>query len=314
MAASINDKEPLWSVAESEKYYGLKRWGGDHFSIDDDGYIRVHPLRDKRAIRIHDIVKEAAGKGLKPPLTLRIQDLLHTRVIELNELFNEAIQAEKYDGCYRGVFPIKVNQLREVVEEILNAGKPYNYGLECGSKPELMIAIAMHKDPKSLIICNGYKDDEFIRLALQGLRLGKEIYLVVEQISEVQRIIHMSKKLGINPRIGFRLKLATSGEGKWANSSGEYAKFGLTSPEVIDAAKRLKRAKLGDSLKLIHFHIGSQIPNIQTIKKATVEATRFYCELKKMGFPLELLDGGGGLGIDYDGSRIDLSSKKGGCG
>ena len=308
MAASINDKEPLWSVAESEKYYGLKRWGGDHFSIDDDGYIRVHPLRDKRAIRIHDIVKEAAGKGLKPPLTLRIQDLLHTRVIELNELFNEAIKAEKYDGCYRGVFPIKVNQLREVVEEILNAGKPYNYGLECGSKPELMIAIAMHKDPKSLIICNGYKDDEFIRLALQGLRLGKEIYLVVEQISEVQRIIQMSKKLGINPRIGFRLKLATSGEGKWANSSGEYAKFGLTSPEVIDAAKRLKRAKLGDSLKLIHFHIGSQIPNIQTIKKATVEATRFYCELKKMGFPLELLDVGGGLGIDYDGSRSNYES------
>ena len=308
MAASINDKEPLWSVAESEKYYGLKRWGADHFSIDDDGYIRVHPLRDKRAIRIHDIVKEAAGKGLKPPLTLRIQDLLHTRVIELNELFNEAIQAEKYDGCYRGVFPIKVNQLREVVEEILNAGKPYNYGLECGSKPELMIAIAMHKDPKSLIICNGYKDDEFIRLALQGLRLGKEIYLVVEQISEVQRIIQMSKKLGINPRIGFRLKLATSGEGKWANSSGEYAKFGLTSPEVIDAAKRLKRAKLSDSLKLIHFHIGSQIPNIQTIKKATVEATRFYCELKKMGFPLELLDVGGGLGIDYDGSRSNYES------
>ena len=308
MAASSNVKGPYWSVAESENYYGLKRWGGDHFSIDDDGYVQVHPLSDRRAIRIHDIVKEAAGKGLKPPLTVRIQDLLHTRVIELNEIFNEVIQGEKYDGRYRGVFPIKVNQLREVVEEILDAGKQYNYGLECGSKPELMIAIAMHKDTKSLIICNGYKDDEFIRLALQGLRLGKEIYLVVEQISEVPRIIHMSKKLGINPRIGFRLKLATAGEGKWASSSGEDAKFGLSSPEVIDAAKRLKRAKLGDSLRLIHFHIGSQVPNIQTIKKATVEATRFYCELKKMGFPLELIDVGGGLGIDYDGSRSNYES------
>ncbi|MEC8333044.1 MAG: biosynthetic arginine decarboxylase [Verrucomicrobiota bacterium] len=308
MAASSNVKRPYWSVAESENYYGLKRWGGDYFSIDHDGYVQVHPLSDRRAIRIYDIVKEAAGKGLKPPLTVRIQDLLHTRVIELNEIFNEAIKGEKYDGRYRGVFPIKVNQLREVVEEILDAGKPYNYGLECGSKPELMIAIAMHKDTDSLIICNGYKDDEFIRLALQGLRLGKEIYLVVEQISEVPRIIQMSKKLGVNPRIGFRLKLATAGEGKWASSSGEDAKFGLSSPEVMDAAKRLKRAKLGDSLRLIHFHIGSQVPNIQTIKKATVEATRFYCELKKMGFPLELIDVGGGLGIDYDGSRSNYES------
>ncbi len=308
MAVSINGNEPSWSVVESEKYYGLKCWGGGHFSIDNDGFMLVHPLRDKRAIRIHDIVKEAADKGLKPPLTVRIQDLLHTRVIELNQLFHEAIQDEEYSGRYRGVFPVKVNQLREVVEEILDAGKPFNYGLECGSKPELMIAIAMHKDPKSLIICNGYKDDEFIRLALQGLRLGKEIYLVVEQISEVSRIIKMSKKLGIIPRIGFRLKLATAGEGKWASSSGEDAKFGLTSPEVIDAAKRLKRAKLSESLRLVHFHIGSQVPNIQTIKKATVESARFYCELKKMGFPLELMDVGGGLGIDYDGSRSNYES------
>ena len=308
MAVSTNGNAPSWSVVESEKYYGLKCWGGGHFSIDNDGFMLVHPLRDKRAIRIHDIVKEAADKGLKPPLTVRIQDLLHTRVIELNQLFHKAIQDEEYVGRYRGVFPVKVNQLREVVEEILDAGKPFNYGLECGSKPELMIAIAMHKDPKSLIICNGYKDDEFIRLALQGLRLGKEIYLVVEQISEVSRIIKMSKKLGIIPRIGFRLKLATAGEGKWASSSGEDAKFGLTSPEVIDAAKRLKRAKLSESLRLVHFHIGSQVPNIQTIKKATVEAARFYCELKKMGFPLELMDVGGGLGIDYDGSRSNYES------
>lgn len=308
MSVSKEDKTPDWSISESENYYGLKRWGGGHFSIDTDGYMQVHPLADARSIRIHDIVKEAAGKGLKPPLTVRIQDLLHTRVIKLNTLFTDAIKDENYAGRYRGVFPIKVNQLREVVEEIQDAGRPFNYGLECGSKPELMIALAMHKDPKALIICNGYKDDQFIRLALHGIRLGKEVYLVVEQLSEVARIIQISKKLGVAPRIGFRIKLSTMGEGKWASSSGEDAKFGLTSPEIIDAAKRLKRAGLSESLRLIHFHIGSQVPNIQTIKKATVEAARFYCELKKMGFPMELMDVGGGLGIDYDGSRSNFES------
>ncbi|PXA03190.1 arginine decarboxylase [Coraliomargarita sinensis] len=297
-----------WTTADATTYYGLKNWGGRHFSADDAGFLQVHPLGDHRSIRIHDIVTEAIGKGYKPPLTIRIQDLLRTRVVELNQLFDEAIQDESYGGKYRGVFPIKVNQLREVVEEIRDAGKAFHYGLECGSKPELMIALAMHKDPESLIICNGYKDDEFIRLALFGRKLGKEIYLVVEQLSEVPRIIQISKKLGIKPLIGLRVKLSTMGEGKWASSSGEDAKFGLTSPEIIDATRRIKRAGLTDSLRLVHFHIGSQVPNIQTIKKATVEAARFYCELKKMGFPMELLDVGGGLGIDYDGSRSNYES------
>jgi len=301
-------KEPTWTVKSAENYYGLKRWGGGSFSVDDDGNLLVHPMRDHRTIRIHDIVQESIGKGLKPPLTIRIQDLLRTRVVELNELFAEAIKDEAYEGRYRGVFPIKVNQLREVVEEIQDAGKVYNYGLECGSKPELMIALAMHKDPKSLVICNGYKDDEFIRLALFGRRLGKEIYLVVEQLSEVPRIIRLSKEMGVEPLIGFRIKLSTMGEGKWASSSGEDAKFGLTSPEIMHAAKQLKAAELTDALRLIHFHIGSQVPNIQTIKKATVEAARFYGELSKMGFPMSLMDVGGGLGIDYDGSRSNYES------
>ncbi|MDP4693746.1 MAG: biosynthetic arginine decarboxylase [Opitutales bacterium] len=297
-----------WTIADAENYYGLKRWGGPHFSVDDDGYMLVHPEGDQRAIRIHEIVKEAIGKGLKLPLTIRIQDLLRTRVVELNTLFAEAIKDEGYDGRYRGVFPIKVNQLREVVEEIQEAGKAFNYGLECGSKPELMIALAMHKDPKSLVICNGYKDDEFIQLVLAGRRLGKEIYLVVEQLSEVSRIIQISKKLGIKPLIGFRVKLSATGEGKWASSAGEDAKFGLTSPEIIDATRRLKRAGLSDCVKLVHFHIGSQVPNIQTIKKATVEAARFFCELHKMGLPMEIMDVGGGLGVDYDGSRSNYES------
>lgn len=270
--------------------------------------MQVHPLRDQRSIRLVDIIKEAKSKGLKPPMTVRIQDLLRTRVVELNETFAKVIRDEGYRGRYRGVFPIKVNQLREVVEEIRDAGQPYHYGLECGSKPELMIALAMHKDERSLIICNGYKDDEFVRLVLHGRRLDKEIYLVVEQLSEVRRIIRLSKKLGVAPLIGFRVKLSTMGEGKWASSSGEDAKFGLTSPEIIDAARRIKRAGLTDSLRLVHFHIGSQVPNIQTIKKAAVEATRFYCELRKMGFPMELLDVGGGLGVDYDGSQSNFES------
>ena len=297
-----------WTISTAEDYYGLKRWGSGHFSVDEDGFMLVHPSRDQRSIRIHDIVTEAISKGLKPPLTIRIQDLLRTRVIDLNELFAQAIKNEDYQGKYRGVFPIKVNQLREVIEEIQDAGAPFDYGLECGSKPELMIALAMHKNPKSLIICNGYKDDEFIKLALHGRRLGKEIFLVVEQLSEVPRIIQISKTHGVRPLIGFRIKLSTSGEGKWASSSGEDAKFGLTSPELIDATRRLKRAGLEDCLQLIHFHIGSQVPNIQTIKKATVEATRFFCELKKMGFPMRLMDVGGGLGVDYDGSRSNYES------
>ena len=274
-----------WTIATAEDYYGLKRWGGGHFSVDEDGFMLVHPSRDQRSIRIHDIVTEAIGKGLKPPLTIRIQDLLRTRVVDLNELFAQAIKDEGYAGKYRGVFPIKVNQLREVIEEIQAAGEAFDYGLECGSKPELMIALAMHKNPKSLIICNGYKDDEFIKLALQGRRLGKEIFLVVEQLSEVPRIIQLSKKLGVRPLIGFRIKLSTSGEGKWASSSGEDAKFGLTSPEIIDATRRLKRAGLEDCLQLIHFHIGSQVPNIQTIKKPRSKPRAFSVSLKKWASP-----------------------------
>ena len=301
-------QEDGWSIASSEKYYGLNNWGKGCFKVDEEGYMKVHPLQDSRGIRIFDVIKEAKSKGYDLPLTIRIQDLLQTRVKELNETFRDAIKQEAYQGSYRGVFPIKVNQMREVLEEILEAGEPYNYGLECGSKPELMIALAYHRNLNSLIICNGYKDDAFIRLALHGNRIGKPVFLVVEQLSEIERIIRISKELEIQPKIGIRIKLSTVGEGKWARSSGEEAKFGLTSPEIVSATKSLEQAGLSDCLELIHFHIGYQVPNIQTIKRATVEATRYFCELASMGFPMKYLDVGGGLGVDYDGSMSNFES------
>ena len=303
-----NFKNSDWTIASSEKYYGLTNWGKGHFKIDEEGFLRVHPFQDSNGIRIFGIVQKAKSKGYDLPLTIRIQDLLQTRVKELNETFREVIEKEAYLGSYRGVFPIKVNQMRKVLEEILEAGEAYDYGLECGSKPELMIALAHHKNLNSLIICNGYKDDAFIRLALYGNRIGKSVFLVVEQLSEIRKIIQISKELAIKPKIGFRIKLSTVGEGKWARSSGEEAKFGLTSPEVVDAAETLTEAGLDDCLQLIHFHIGSQVPNIQTIKRATVEASRYYCELVAMGFPMKYLDVGGGLGVDYDGSMSNFES------
>ncbi|MEC8650060.1 MAG: biosynthetic arginine decarboxylase [Verrucomicrobiota bacterium] len=297
-----------WGILDSEHYYGLKHWGLGYFSIDSEGFLEVSPRRGCRSIRIHEIVLKALSQGHTLPLTIRIQDLLSTRVEELNEQFNLAIKEEGYNGRYRGVFPIKVNQLREVVEEIQAAGKPYHFGLECGSKPELMIALAMHNDKQSLIICNGYKDGSFIRLALTGRLMSKEIYLVVEQLSEIPLIIEISREMGVQPLIGFRIKLSSAGEGKWASSSGDNAKFGLSSSEVMEAVRMLKSSSLENCLRLIHFHIGSQVPNIQTIKKSTVEATRFYCELSKLGFPMELIDVGGGLGIDYNGSSSNHES------
>ncbi len=301
-------KAQPWTIKDAEDYYGFKRWGGDHFSVDAQGHLCVHPKGDHRKIRITDIVREAEASGLKPPLTIRVQDLLRHRVSRLNEAFRSAIAGEDYRGRYRGVFPIKVNQLREVVEEILDAGEEYDFGLEAGSKPELIIALALLENRKALLICNGYKDEEFIELALMGRRLGKQTIIVVEQLSEIDAIIRIAKRMGVMPHIGIRVKLTTSGEGKWADSTGENAKFGLTAAEIVEVAEKLKKAKMKDALRLVHFHIGSQVPTIATIKKAVVEAARFYCELSRMGFPMGLLDVGGGLGVDYDGSRSAFES------
>jgi arginine decarboxylase len=299
---------PAWSAAQSEELYGFKRWGGGHFGVEDDGTVSVQPLADGTSIRIMDVIDEAVSMGLKAPLVIRFQDLLRHRVTQLNELFQKAIKEEGYEGEYRGVFPIKVNQLREVVEEIVSASEGYNYGLEAGSKPELMIALAMHEGANSLIICNGYKDHDYIRIALLGRKLGKKIIIVVEQLTEVDDIIRVAAEVGVDPLIGFRAKLQTRGEGKWSSSSGDNAKFGLNTAEILFACEKLRKAKLTSALKLVHFHIGSQVPNILTIKNAVIEASRFYCQLAKMGFPMGYLDVGGGLGIDYDGSRTNYES------
>ncbi len=297
-----------WTTKDSEKLYGIKEWGMGHFSVSKSGTILVHPMRDERAIDLLEVIKEAKSMGLKPPMTIRIQDLLHARVERLNKAFQSAIKEESYKGKYRGVFPIKTNQLREVVEEILDEGKRFNYGIEAGSKGELMIALAMHDNDESLIVCNGYKDDEYINLALDAARLGKKVFIVVEQPAEVDDIIRLANKAGVMPNVGIRVKLGISGEGMWASSVGENAKFGLFSTEIIAALAKFKRARMKDCVKLVHFHVGSQVPNIATIKKAVTEATRYYCEMRRMGFDLQYIDCGGGLGIDYDGSRSNYDS------
>ena len=297
-----------WSAAQSEEFYGFKRWGANHFSVDSEGFVQVQPLSDGRTIRLMDVIDEANSMGLKAPLVIRMQDTLRHRVTQLNQVFQKAIRDEGYKGEYRGVFPIKVNQLREVVDKVISAGKDFNHGLEAGSKPELMIALAMHEGNQRLIICNGYKDHDYMRLALLGRKLGKKIIIVIEQLSEVDSIIAISQETGVKPLIGFRVKLQTRGEGKWSSSTGDNAKFGLNTAEILFAVEKLRAAKMTQCLRLVHFHIGSQVPNIITIKAAVVEAARFYCQLDKMGFPMGYLDVGGGLGIDYDGSRTNFES------
>ncbi|MDP0496949.1 MAG: biosynthetic arginine decarboxylase [Verrucomicrobiota bacterium JB024] len=303
-----NGEQDKWSASSADAYYGFSRWGKGHFSVDPDGALCVHPMADARKIRIVDVLEEAKQMGLNAPLTIRVQDMLRRRVVELNEAFQAAVEAEQYTGRYQGVFPIKVNQLREVVDEILDAGKPWKFGLEAGSKPELLIALAMLQTKGALLVCNGYKDADYIRMALLGTRLGKQVVIVIEQPSEADTIIQLSRETGVTPIIGLRLKLSTTGEGRWSTSSGDHAKFGLSAPEIVSVVKKLKRAGLKDAVQLVHFHIGSQVPSIITLKKAVVEAARFYCELVKMGLPMKYLDCGGGLGIDYDGSRSNFDS------
>jgi len=304
-----SDASSAWDIQAARNLYNVHRWGAKYFDINDAGHVVATPLQEAGiAVDITDVVEEAKGRGLKLPLLIRFQDILRHRVESINHAFRSSITEFNYQGKYRGVFPIKVNQLREVVEEILDAGKPFDFGLEVGSKPELFAGLALQKDMGSLIICNGYKDAEFIKMALLGIKLGKKVIMVVEKLEELRQIITVSKQLGVEPLVGIRARLLAKGAGRWAESGGENAKFGLSTGEILAALDMLKAENLGHCLKLLHFHIGSQVPDILTIKKAVQEAARFYSKIYKMGYAVEYLDVGGGLGVDYDGSRSAFDS------
>ncbi|MGH7953261.1 MAG: biosynthetic arginine decarboxylase [Limisphaerales bacterium] len=304
-----NNAARPWDIESARALYNIHRWGAKYFDINDAGHVVARPLQDTGAIvDITDVIEEAKGRGLKFPLLIRFQDILRHRVEAINKAFQNSIAEFNYQGKYRGVFPIKVNQLREVVEEILDAGKPYDFGLEVGSKPELFAGLALQNHQGCLIICNGYKDAEFIKMALLGIKLGKRVIMVVEKLEELRQIISISKQVGVEPLIGIRARLLSKGAGKWAESGGENAKFGLSTVELLAATEMLKAENLSHCLKLLHFHIGSQVPDILTVKKAVQEAARFYAKLHKMNFPIEYIDVGGGLGVDYDGSRSNFDS------
>src|SRR5210317_407937 len=303
------EERQRWSVEDAKELYGVDRWGLRYFDVSPKGDVMVTPLKEKGAsIRVLDVVQEAREQGLHFPILIRFQDLLRDRVERINGAFNAAIDEFNYKSIYRGVYPIKVNQLREVVEEIIDAGAPFHYGLEVGSKPELFAALAFHKDPESLIICNGYKDHRYIKTALIGMRLGKKVILVVEKIEEIKNVIEYAQKYKVDPVLGIRIRLSSKGQGKWDKSTGDEAKFGLAAPEILAASNLLKKAGMADCLKLVHFHIGSQVPDIMAIKKATREAAMYYAKLRKLGHDLEYLDVRGGLGVDYDGSRSTFHS------
>jgi arginine decarboxylase len=298
-----------WDVDAAISTYNVDGWGTGYFTVNAAGNAEVRPLQEKGgAIDILEVVNEARSRNLGFPLVIRFQDLLRHRVESVNCAFQKAIEEFGYKNHYRGVFPIKVNQLREVIEEIVDAGQEFHFGLEAGSKPELVAALAMHKDPESLIICNGYKDRAFIRIALLGRKLGKSVVIVVEKLEELEQTIRAAKEVGVEPHIGIRVRLYSKGAGKWSPSGGENAKFGLDTTSLVAASEMLKAAGLGHCFKLVHFHVGSQVPDISTIKRAVREAARYYAKLCKLGHELGYLDVGGGLGVDYDGSRSDFDS------
>lgn len=298
-----------WAISDALKLYNIEHWGDQYFNIGQTGNLTVHPEQgDGEGIDIMKVLEDVKDRGFDVPVLFRFQDIIRKRVVHLNEAFRKSIQEAQYKGRYQGVYPIKVNQMREVVEEILDAGEPYDFGLETGSKAELSAAIAMETPERALIICNGYKDDDFIKMALMGRRLGKNVIIVVEKLSELYQILRISDDLEIEPRIGIRAKLYARGSGKWESSGGEFAKFGLTTPEMIHVVKTLKECGLEHTLNLIHFHIGSQVTSIRTIKDAVREITRIYAKLQKMDLNIEYLDVGGGLGVDYDGSRTNFDS------
>lgn len=299
-----------WTVDHADEIYQISRWGEGYFSVNSKGDLCVNPTQTKNGpvINMMEIVEEMKNKNISFPAVIRFHDILRSQVANLNKTFRSLIEEAKFTGSYYGVYPIKVNQMREVVEEIVDAGAPYNYGLEAGSKPELIAALAMNSNQNSLTVVNGYKDLELLRLALLGNQLGRKVIVVIEKYTELLDIMKLSQEIGVEPMIGLRAKIATKSSGKWASSGGDYAKFGLTITEILQAVKYLKSIDKTHCLKLFHFHIGSQIPDIRTIKDSISEGARIYAKLYKEGARLEYFDVGGGVGVNYDGTRSNSPS------
>ncbi len=299
---SINPQD--WTIERSLALYNIPGWSAGYFSINAKGHVCVFPMgQPGPSIDLMDVVEDIQERRLGFPCVVRFQDVLRARVKAINEMFRSAIRDSGYQGQYFGVYPIKVNQMREVVEEVVDAGAPYHYGLEAGSKGELLVVLGHNQDPEALTVCNGYKDEEFMRLALLGRKLGRKVIVVVEKLSELSMLLRLAEEMNVEPLIGLRSKLSTKGTGKWESSGGDFAKFGLTAPELIEAVNILKAAGKEKQAVLFHFHVGSQLTDIRTVKDAVNEGARIYAKLRKLGLGIEYFDVGGGLAVDYEGSR-----------
>jgi arginine decarboxylase len=300
-----------WTIEDSEKLYRIQGWGDPYFSINAAGHVTVSPKANRGgSLDLLKLVESLKSRNIELPLLIRFPDILEDRIERLNACFAKAIARYSYPGVYRGVYPVKCNQERHLLEDLVRFGQPYHFGLEAGSKPELLIALALLKNPDSLLICNGYKDQEYIHTALLAQRLGQTALVVLEQIEEVDLVLAASQQLGIRPIVGVRAKLSTKGMGRWGGSTGDRAKFGLTIPEIMEVVERLKQAEMLDCLQLLHFHIGSQISSISVIKEALQEASQIYVELAQLGANMKYFDVGGGLGVDYDGSKTNFHASK----
>ncbi|MFO0796220.1 MAG: biosynthetic arginine decarboxylase [Gemmataceae bacterium] len=305
-----SDIAPSWKLHDAFETYGVKNWGKGYFGINKLGHLTVHPEKDpERSIDLKDLIDQLRGRGIQPPLLLRFSDLLKHRIGEIAGAFEKARKDAGYDGGYACVYPIKVNQQRHVVEEVLDYGKEHGFGLEAGSKPELLAVLALTNGTvETPIICNGFKDDEFIKMVVMGRKIGKHIIPVVEKFTELELLVKYMEELGVRQPLGIRVKLASRGSGRWKGSAGYRSKFGLTLTEVLEAYEYLKARGLEDCLQLTHFHMGSQVSNIRKVKDALTEAARVYTELYRLGAGLKYIDVGGGLGVDYDGSQTDFES------
>ena len=296
-----------WRIEDSAELYNVKGWGRSYFSINDKGHVQVTPKEGFAAVDVKDVLDELQLRDITPPVLLRFPDILDNRIEKISRCFKQAAEEYNYKAQNFIIYPIKVNQVRQVVEEIVSHGKKFNIGLEAGSKPELHAVLALNIADKSVIVCNGYKDENYIELALLAQKMGRRIYIVAEKLNELKLIVTVAKRIGIRPNIGVRIKLTSSGSGKWEESGGDSSKFGLNSSELLEAIAFLEAKDMQDCLKLIHFHIGSHITKIRHIKNALREACQFYVQLSKMGYGIEFVDIGGGLGVDYDGTRSSAS-------